>query len=330
MTPPPGFVDLQLNGFAGIDFSAPGLALDDVRATVAALVQRGTVAFCPTIVTAPLDVYDRNLPVLARAMAAPDLRAHLPGIHLEGPFISPHDGPRGAHPKEHVRAPDPALLTHWQDLAHGHIRLLTLAPELDGARELIRTAVQLGITVSIGHSAADDAQLQAAVDAGARASTHLGNAATPAKTPRTSGVFFQLVCDRLMTMCITDGHHLPRPFMIAAVRMTAPERFLVVSDAAPVAGLPPGDYDFVGKRVQLEPSGRIFCPETGTLAGSSATMLDCMNVLASLHLLDEQALWQAGFHNPLALIGADADAVAALAPRVHFLNGSFSLIAPQE
>lgn len=330
MTVPPGFVDLQVNGYAGIDFSAPGLTVDDVRRCVTLLLNRGTVAFCPTIVTAALDVYEHNLPVLARAIAEPDLQPHLLGIHLEGPFISPHDGPRGAHPLAHVRAPDAALLRHWYELARGHIRLLTLAPELPGALELIHAACELGITVSIGHSAANDAQLQAAVEAGARASTHLGNAAAPATTPRSSGLFFQLVCERLTAMCITDGHHLPRPFMIAAVRLTTPQRFLVVSDAAAVAGLPPGSYDFLGKRVNLEPSGRIFCPETGTLAGSSATMCDCMNVLASLQLLDEAALWQAGFCNPLKLIGADAARLTALAPRVRFFHNSFSLTSSQE
>ena len=330
MISPPGFVDLQINGFAGINFSHPGLSIEDVRRAVSLLAARGTVAFCPTIVTAALDVYEQNLPVLAHAMADPALRPHILGIHLEGPFISPLDGPRGAHPKQHVRTPDPALLTHWHELANGHIRLLTLAPELDGALPLIHTAVQLGITVSIGHSAANDSQLQAAVDAGARASTHLGNAASPAPKPRLSSIFFHLACDRLMTMCITDGHHLPRPFMITAVRMTAPHRLIVVSDAAPVAGLPPGSYDFLGKRVHLVPSSRIVCPHTASLAGSAATMLDCINTLASLNLLDEPALWRAGFFNPLSLIGVDPALFASLTTLVRFSHGSFSLTSSQE
>jgi len=330
MITPPGFVDLQVNGFAGIDFSRPGLSIEDVRHSVSLLAARGTVAFCPTIVTAPLHVYESNLPVLALAMDEPDLRPHLPAIHLEGPFISPLDGPRGAHPRELVRSPDPQLLHHWQELARGRIRLITIAPEIEGALPLIHTALQLGITVSIGHSAASDPLLQAAVDAGARASTHLGNASSPSPKPRLSNIFFQLACEHLAVMCITDGHHLPPPFMITAVRMTAPHRLIVVSDAAPIAGLPPASYHFLNSPVHLEPSGRIFCPLTGSLAGSAATMLDCMNTLASLNLLDEPALWRAGFFNPLSLIGVDPALLAGLPPLVRFSQGSFSLTSSQE
>ncbi|HUV14788.1 MAG TPA: hypothetical protein VMY18_14175, partial [Acidobacteriota bacterium] len=101
-----GFIDLQVNGYLGVDFSEPGLTLDEVRMVTHALVERGTIAYCPTVITSSPDTYEQNLPVLAQAMEESDLRPHLLGIHLEGPFISPEDGARGAHPRRFTRAPD--------------------------------------------------------------------------------------------------------------------------------------------------------------------------------------------------------------------------------
>jgi len=325
MTPPfKGFVDLQVNGFLGIDFSAPGLELGQFRSVVFALRERGTVAFCPTVITAPMDVYEQNLPVLAKAMSEPDLSPHLLGIHLEGPFISPRDGARGAHPARHVQLPSIPTYDRLQDLAAGQISLFTLAPELPGAEELIRYVRSIGPTVSLGHHLADRNAITRACDKGAVASTHLGNG-IPNLLPRhPNPIWDQLDEQRLSAMLIVDGHHLPDSFVRVVVRGKTSRRVIVVSDAAPIAGLPPGNYETLGQEVVLEQSGRIWNPRGDHLVGSSACLLDCMNHLASLNLLSETELWQVGYHNPLDLIRKELDPhLFANLPDIIYRNGIF-------
>jgi len=319
-----GFVDLQINGFWGIDFSAPGLKLAEIRRVVEALLERGTVAFCPTIITSPLEVYEQNLPVLARAMDDPELAPHLLGVHLEGPFISPRDGARGAHSREHVRPPDPALYQRLQELAADRISLVTLAPEQPGATELIRHIVSTGAVVSLGHHLGDSNDIARACESGARAATHLGNG-IPNSLPRhPNPIWDQLDEDRLIAMIITDGHHLPDSFVRIVVRAKTASRLVVVSDAAPIAGLPPGTYTTLGQEVEMEQSGRIWNPYGKHLVGSGACMLDCMNRLASMTSLSEAELWRVGYQNPLELIGKrlDEDRLAHL-PEICYREGAF-------
>lgn len=302
-----GFVDLQVNGFCGIDFSAPGLRLDQVIQVVETLCRRGTAAFCPTVITSPLQIYEQNLSVLAAAMREPALQPHLLGIHIEGPFISPEDGARGAHARRHVRAPSLDLFDRFQELAEGRICLLTLAPEQPGADRLIRHAAAQGVTISLGHHLADASTIRRACDAGAKAATHLGNG-IPNRLPRhPNPIWDQLDEERLMIMLIADGHHLPHSFLRVALKVKTPRRAIVVSDAAPVAGLPPGQYETLGNEVVLEESGRLWNPKENHLVGSSAGMLECMNHLASITSLSEDELWQMGFYNPLALIEKQLD-----------------------
>ena len=297
-----GFVDLQVNGYRGIDFSAPGLTLDAVRHVTRQLLGAGTVAYCPTLVTADPAVYVANLPVLAQALREPDLGPHLLGIHMEGPFLAP--AARGAHPERWLRDPDGSLFARWQELAAGQIRILTVAPELPGAEALIRQAAAQGVLVSLGHHMADEAAIAAAVQAGARASTHLGNG-IPGLLPRhPNPIWTQLACDGLIGMFIADGHHLPATFVRAALRAKTVDRFVVVSDAAAIAGLAPGEYDYMDARVTIEPSGRIVRKDGWSLAGSSATMLDCINWLGALGCLTEAQLWRVGRDNALQLLGA--------------------------
>jgi N-acetylglucosamine-6-phosphate deacetylase len=330
MAPPvKGFIDLQVNGFLGIDFSAPGLDLEQVRTVVFALRERGTVSFCPTVITAPMDVYEQNLPILARAMSEPDLAPHLLGIHLEGPFISPRDGARGAHPAQHTQLPSIPTFERLQKLAAGHVSLVTLAPELPGAEELIRYVRSSGSTVSLGHHLADYAAIARACDNGAVASTHLGNG-IPNHLPRhPNPLWDQLDEQRLTAMLIVDGHHVPGSFVRVVVRLKTSRRVIVVSDAAPIAGLPPGNYETLGQEVILEPSGRIWNPRGNHLVGSSACMMDCMNHLASLNILSEAELWQVGYHNPLELIRNKLDTHPfATLPDVSYRNSIFESRRP--
>jgi len=298
---PEGWVDLQVNGFLGIDFSAPGLRVDDVRRATKALVQRGTGAYCPTVITNEPWMYEVNLAVLAAAMEEPDLKPHLLGIHLEGPFLSVEA--RGAHQERLLQNPSVDRFDHWMKLARGRIVMLTLAPELDGSEALIRHVVKRKVVVSLGHHMADPLSIDRAVRAGATCCTHLGNG-IPNTLPRhPNPIWTQLADDRLVGMLITDGHHLPADFVRVALRAKGVGNVIVTSDAAPIAGLPPGEYKFAGADVVSEPGGRIALKDGYSLAGSSATMEACIFWLRKLAVLSEAELMQVGRQNPLRLLG---------------------------
>ncbi|MFQ5929038.1 MAG: N-acetylglucosamine-6-phosphate deacetylase [Acidobacteriota bacterium] len=306
-TAPKGFVDLQVNGYQGVDFSAPGLDLEQVRLVVDSLKKEGTIAFCPTIITSAMEIYEQNLPVLARAMDEPALAPHLLGIHVEGPFISPEDGARGAHPRPHTAVPDIALYDRLRHLAENRISLMTLAPELPGAKSLIQHIIRTGAAVSLGHHLANRQAIEEACECGAVAATHLGNG-VPNLLPRhPNPLWDQLDEDRLTVMLITDGHHVPDTFIRVVTRLKGPQRLIVVSDSAPPAGLPPGRYHALGQDVVLEESGRLWNPLGNHLVGSSCCMMQCMNYLAKLGVFTEDELWQVGYVNPLALIGRQLD-----------------------
>ncbi len=296
-----GFVDLQVNGFLGIGFTSVDLTVEKVRKVTEELLRRGTAAYCPTICTTDQKSYEAALPVLARAMREPDLRGHLPGIHMEGPFFAPPS--RGIHPLALLREPDTSLFDRWQELAEGNIRILTMAPELDGAEAFIRHVAERGVIVSLGHHMADNAAIQRAVAAGAKLCTHVGNGIAQMLPRHPNPIWSQLGNDALTNSFITDGHHLPDEFIRVALRAKTVERFVVVSDSVALAGMPPGRYGEGDGQVTIEPSGRIAMSNGWSLAGSSACMLDCMNHLGALGMLDEDDLWRVGHDNPLRLLG---------------------------
>jgi N-acetylglucosamine-6-phosphate deacetylase len=299
------FVDLQVNGFLGVDFSSPELTEADFVRACRALLAQGTAAFLPTIITSSLDTYARNLPLMTEVMARDEFQGHLLGFHLEGPFISRVPGAVGAHNPAYVRDPDTALLEQLLDWADGRVRLFTLAAELPGADDLARCAVERGIAVSIGHSLYTTADLDRLANAGATALTHFGNG-VPNMLPRHDNPLWAGLAHGAYTaMCITDGHHLPAPVIKTVLRVKGADKFIVVSDASPVAGLPPGRYHVLGNDAILEPSGRFHNPEKQCLVGSSATMAQCMAHLASVRELSTAELRQVGVTNPLALIGTE-------------------------
>jgi N-acetylglucosamine-6-phosphate deacetylase len=304
-----GWIDLQVNGFLGVDFSAPGLTRADVAKVVEALRARGTSACCPTLVTCDPDVYARNLPMLAEAMRDAETGPHIGGIHLEGPFLSMAS--RGAHPARWLAAPDAKRFDAWQRLANGGIRILTVAPEVEGAETLIRHAVAQGVAVSLGHHLASDDAIRRAVDAGATLCTHLGNGIVNTLPRHPNPIWTQLAEDGLTACVIADGHHVPASFLRVAWRAKGADRFIVTSDAAAIAGLPAGPYRYMGSDVEIEPSGRIALTQSSsdggaTLAGSSSTMADCMGHLASLGDWTQEDLVRVGRINPARVLGSAA------------------------
>lgn len=305
----PGFVDLQVNGYGGVDFSDAAVAPEQFAAACRGVLSRGTVAFLPTLITSSDATYRRNLPLLAELMESPEFRDRLLGFHIEGPFISKEPGAVGAHDPAAAAAPDPDRFDRLQEWARGRIKLLTLAAELPGAERLCRHAVKRGVVVSLGHQLADGASLRRLADAGAAALTHLGNG-IPNLLPRHPNPIWEgLAEERLSAMLIADGHHLPLEVVKVMIRAKGVERCVAVSDASCMAGMPPGEYQGMGNRIRLEENGRLWNPDKNCLVGSSAMLLDCINFLRNAGFLTHDELLRLGFHNPLALLGLRPEAL---------------------
>jgi N-acetylglucosamine-6-phosphate deacetylase len=306
----PGLVDLQINGYKGVNFSSRDLTQDDFVRACREVFEAGTTAFLPTVITSPDDVYEHSLQIITAVLQREEFRGRLLGVHLEGPFLSAQDGARGAHDAEFIREPDIAYLERLIELSGDEVKLITIAADVEGAEQLARYAVSRGIAVSLGHQMATEEDLDKLARAGAVALTHLGNG-VPAMLPRHHNpIWAGLANDDLWAMIITDGHHLPASMLKTIIRAKGPERCVVTSDASPLAGLGPGRYETTGHKLVLEDNGRLWDEVTGYLAASSTTMLQCMNHLASLNLVDNDELVAMGFYNPLELIGVDADDVA--------------------
>ena len=269
----PGFFDLQVNGFAGRSFAEPGLTREDIEHIARAVLQTGTTRLLPTVVTAELETLCGQLSALAEAMERSLLvRAMCPGVHLEGPFIHPEDGPRGAHRRQYVRDPSISDFERLQKAACGRIVMLTLAPDRPGAIELIRHVTRQGVVAALGHHRASDESLEQAIAAGARLSTHLGNG-SDAMLPRVANhIWRQLGEDRLWASFIADGHHLPPATLRCMLRAKGAERSLLVTDAIELTGMAPGRYMRRGLEAELTPDGKVMLVGTPYLAGSVATL----------------------------------------------------------
>jgi N-acetylglucosamine-6-phosphate deacetylase len=209
---------------------------------------------------------------LARAKESLKTGAAMAGFHVEGPHISPDDGPRGAHPRRWVRPPDLDEYRRWQDVSNGQVRLITLAPEWPGATRYIERIVADGVVASIGHTNASAEHIAAAVSAGATLSTHLGNGAHPVLQRHPNYIWEQLAEDRLMADFIVDGIHLSASFLKVALRAKGLERSILVTDAAGPAGAKPGRYRLGEQDVDLTADGRVVLAGQEKLAGSALRM----------------------------------------------------------
>jgi N-acetylglucosamine-6-phosphate deacetylase len=270
----PGFLDIQVNGFNGIDYSLEDLEADQIESLILRLGESGTTRHVPTFVTMPNERLLRNLSLAAETMEKrPLVKAAIPGFHLEGPFISPEDGPRGAHNKKYTCPPDFSLFEEWQKAARGLIKYITLAPELPGAIDFIREAVKSGVKVAIGHTAASAEDIRAAAEAGASGSTHLGNG-SHALIPRLRNyIWEQMADDSLWAGIICDGFHLPPAVVKVISRAKQPKRLFLVSDAALLGGYKPGLYKWGDLDVEVFADGHLGLPGTSALAGA-AHLLD--------------------------------------------------------
>jgi N-acetylglucosamine-6-phosphate deacetylase len=273
-----GLVDLQVNGYSRFDLNDGAVTAERVSALTGMLLAMGTTTYLPTLITASEVSITNGLHAIREARERdPRVARAVPFVHVEGPFISPHDGPRGAHPAAHVRDADIAEFDRWQAASGGLVGLLTLSPHTDQAIDLIHHAVAQGVHVAIGHTDASPEQIHAAAAAGAALSTHLGNGASAVLPRHPNFIWAQLADDRLTATFIGDSHHLPADTLIAMLRAKGLDRSLLVSDVASPGGLEPGIYQqTIGGRVQLWANGRLGTPGTPYLAGAALPLSDCV------------------------------------------------------
>lgn len=294
--------DIQVNGYLGVDFSSPGLEKAGFIRACRALRQSGTDRFLPTLITSSRETYRRNLALIAKTIAEEGMEDWLPGIHLEGPFLSEEEGYRGAHSREWISPADSGYLEQLTEWADGKIKLLTMAAEKEGAARLCEQARGQCIAVALGHQNANSSQLDELHDAGARLLTHLGNALPPTIDRHRNTFLDALADDRYLASIITDGHHLPHALLKVILRSKGPERLIVVSDQAPIAGMPPGNYDTLGNKVRLEENGYLHNPEKGHMVGSSATLSDCIDHLRVNRLASKEEIQRMTEDNPSQLL----------------------------
>ena len=300
------WIDLQINGYGGIDFNAPGLTVEQVESVSERLEQDGTCGYLPTIVTGDPEVAVSTLRTIveARRKSARCERCIL-GVHLEGPFISREPGAVGTHPTEWVAPPSMSLFGRYQDAGEGLVKLVTVAAEVPGMPDFVGELSAKGIAVSLGHQmAATPEEIAPCVEAGAKAFTHLGNG-LPNMIPRLKNIIFTaLADDRMSVMFIPDGHHLPDTVLKVYTRAVPLKRLIAVSDAQYPAGMPPGEYDVCGAHARLEASGLLWNPARNCLVGATTPMSRMMALLQQRIGLTADECRQIGHDNPLALISA--------------------------
>lgn len=320
----PGLVDIQVNGFAGIDFNSPDVTAEQILGVLPELRATGVTRFLPTLITSPLDRFIR----CARTIVSIN-DPSIVGIHQEGPYISPTDGPRGAHPRAHTAAASIDDFKRRQDGANGRIVLVTLAPEVAGAIALIEYLVDNDVRVAIGHSEAAPETIRDAISAGATLSTHLGNGCAAMLPRHPNLVWEQIAADELCASLIVDGHHLPAATVKSIVRAKSPGRTILTTDAMAAAGCAAGAYRIGDLDIDVGTDRRVSLRGTPYLAGSALTMAEAVaNTVRFTGLAIEEVLPMAStvpahyLGIPLAgTVRADWDA-NSYALRVHEVRNS--------
>ncbi|MFN7997493.1 MAG: amidohydrolase family protein [Bryobacteraceae bacterium] len=267
-----GWIDLQVNGFMGVDYNDPASTLDQIGASIRAQYSTGVTRFYPTVITGSPEDMLGALRNLANAKDTLPEGAAMDGFHVEGPHISREDGTRGAHPKRWVRPPDLNEFRRWQEATSNRVRIVTLAPEWPEAPRYIEAIVAEGVVAAIGHTAANARQISEAVSAGATLSTHLGNGAHSLIPRHPNYIWDQMADDRLMADYIVDGIHLPAAFLKTAVCAKTVDRSVLITDATACAGCPPGRYQLGEQPVELTADNRVMLLGQERLAGSALRM----------------------------------------------------------
>lgn len=296
-------IDLQVNGFGGIDLNDASLTSHQVKEMAHRLKSEGTGYWIPTIVTQSREHISHLLSVLKAACQDPEVAQIISCAHLEGPSISPNDGPRGAHDREFVRGVDLDEVAHWQSIFP--IGYMTISPHWGDTPQKVGELRKMGIHVAIGHTDASTEEVAAASVAGATMSTHLGNGC-PAELPRHPNFLWEQIADTTLDAgLIADGHHLPVTVLETIIRAKGIDHCFLVSDSVSLAGSPPGRYTTpVGGEVVLDCSRRLaLAHDTRLLAGSAVSLSDCLRFLASSSTLSTAEIFTMATRVPGRILG---------------------------
>jgi N-acetylglucosamine-6-phosphate deacetylase len=271
----PGLIDLQINGYMGVDFSDQNLTPEAFQKATEALWKQGVTTFLPTVITASKENLEKSFSLLSEAISNPEIAVSVPGFHMEGPYISPVKGFRGAHLEKYIRKPDWNEFLALQNAAGNKIKLVTLAPETEGVIPFIEKCKNAGVVVSLGHHNGNDEQVEKAADAGATLCTHLGNGCANLIDRHNNPIWPQLSDDRLNITIIVDGFHLTRQEVRTFYKVKGIDHTILVSDALDLAGMPPGEYIRGERKVLLTPDVVKF-PEENVLAGAATPISTCV------------------------------------------------------
>jgi N-acetylglucosamine-6-phosphate deacetylase len=271
----PGLIDNQVNGFAGVSFSLGGSILTEegIRSATRELWKTGVTTYLPTLTTNSQELMVENLKVLAQAIENPALMVSIPGFHIEGPYINPEDGYRGAHPKQFVRLPDWDEFMELYEASQNKIIQITLAPEMEGALDFITKCTEKGIVVSLGHHNSPIKTVTDAIDRGAKIATHLGNGCANMINRHFNPLWSQLADDRLHVSIICDSFHLLPEEIKVFYKVKGVANTILTSDVTSYATMEPGIYHTQsGETIELTEEGLLHYPEQKCLYGSASPL----------------------------------------------------------
>ena len=300
----PGLIDIQINGYMGIDFADQDLKIEGIREAAKALWKEGVTSFLPTLITADQESLKNSFSILSKALDDEEIGMSIPGFHLEGPYISPVKGFRGAHLEKYIREPDWNEFLELQNAANNGIKLITVAPEIEGAVSFIQKCSKDGIVVSLGHHNGTAKEIKEATDAGASMSTHLGNGCANMINRHINPLWPQLADDRLSASIIVDGFHLNREEVQCFYKIKGKNHTILVSDALDLAGLKPGEYIRWERKVVLTPNVVKF-PAENVLAGAASPIRACVGNMMKFTQCSLSDAIQMASTNPAQLMGLD-------------------------
>lgn len=299
-----GAVDIQINGYAGIDFNQPGLDTEALHKACVALRTSGVSLFLPTIITAALDDMATLIAAIVSARESDALAMKMiPGIHVEGPFINEQPVFAGAHPTHCITPGDPELARVLIDAGQGLVKLMTLAPERDPGMATTRWLAEQGVCVAGGHGDPDLNTLDAAIDAGLTMFTHLGNGCSP-MVHRHDNIIQRVLAraDQLWISFIPDGVHIPFFVLKNFLQNAGIHHSIMVSDAIAAAACGPGTYKLGGNDIEIGDDGVARSKVDGMFAGSTVTWPEIMQNLRDPLALDEEDIQRLTQTNPLAAL----------------------------
>lgn len=299
----PTLCDVQVNGYGGATCRLESAADKGELAYITRLMrEQGVGWWIPTVTTNSDAALSTAFKWIADALDGdPDTAASIPGLHLEGPYISPVDGSRGVHPLACIRPPNWKEFEQYQKLSGNRIRYVTLAPEAEGAPEFIRKCRASGVIVSMGHTNMNRQDLKRAVEAGASLSTHLGNGAQDMIQRHNNYLWYQLACRETFAAFISDGQHLPQEALYCMLRAKGLDHSLITSDCVALGGLPAGVYGSVEKM----PSGRLVATGTTNLSGSSSNLRECTETVISMGGVTHAEAWRLASIQPARALRLD-------------------------